>query len=218
MLSCVCILIYTSQERRTHGWNGLCWAGLGYNKRKNRTNQKRDTCSFFCCRPENIAVGPDLLLLLLLEAFCCCYCGFCNFHAWPKHRHTSTLTACRPGLSTSPSHANPARLFYIFQSFSGASRQRRILYAWAFVRALCGFTNINKANNCGPSLILTLIETGAPVQSPGYLVSWLDLCAAFCCQLVLVFQLSPGIDFHFQLRHFCGANRTPIFICLFCCG
>lgn len=90
MLSCVCILIYTSQERRTHG-AGLGWGGLarvGYNKRKNRTNQKRDTCSFFCCRPENIAVGPDLLLLLLLEAFCCCYCGFCNFHAWPKHPHT----------------------------------------------------------------------------------------------------------------------------------
>jgi len=124
-----------------------------------------------------------LLPLLLFEASCCCYCGFCNFHAWPEpkpthnthgtHPHTHTIT-----LTLTPKHAKHQGLcamqiphgFSIFSNhFHGSPLPGHLSGHYAASRALIKQITVVRPR------ILALIETLLRARTRlvfGVLVSW----------------------------------------------
>jgi len=195
-LSCVCILIYTSAEK-----------GSGNNKRKNRTNQdelvpsfvepgKRCGCS--CCCSRYYCLRPRAVVIAVFAIF------MPGQSRSPHTTHTAhTRTPHTITLTLTPKHAKHQGLcamqiphgFSIFSNhFHGSPLPGHLSGHYAASRALIKQITVVRPR------ILALIETLLRARTRlvfGVLVSWCpggqDVCAAFCCQLVLVFQLSPRL-------------------------
>lgn len=111
---------------------------------------KRCGCSC-CCR--YYCLRPCAVVIAVFAIFMPGQSQSLHIHKHTHtHQHTHTHT-CRETWSTVYGMQIPHGFSIFSNHFHGLST------TWAFVRALCGFTDINKANNCGPPRILALIET-----------------------------------------------------------